>query len=152
MSSNEELLLQFKEIYEKQETIAKQINDNIYTIYSNTELHCLATVYLIGDCNGSDISRKMKMTRSAITKVMKKLISKGLINTTNKEGNRKEIIYKLTKKGIDVAKEHDLAHDKWLERDIEFLNSKPSEAVERTLLFMKEFNNHLEKIIKENEK
>jgi DNA-binding MarR family transcriptional regulator len=56
--------------------------------------------------NAVNISQKVLITKSGISKIMLRLKKKGLINAVHPENNRKEILYTLTDKGHQVALIH----------------------------------------------
>lgn len=57
------------------------------------------------------------MTRSAISKIVKKLLANGDIISYQWEDNKKEIYYKLTEKGKALFDEHFIRHSAWEKRE-----------------------------------
>ena len=57
------------------------------------------------------------MTRGAISKITKKLIKKGVIESYQKSDNKKEIYFRLTKSGKAVYEIHENLHKKFQKRD-----------------------------------
>lgn len=115
----------------------------------NSEIH---TIVAIGDMelsNVTGISQVMHMTRGAISKITKRLIENGLIESYMVEGNNQKVFFKLTDKGQELYKEHEVRHNLWLERDNAFLQKYSKEELNEIQRFMLDFNNYLEDKIAE---
>ena len=65
------------------------------------------------------------------------------------EGNNQKIFFKLTDKGQELYKEHEVRHNLWLERDNAFLQKYSKEELNEIQRFMLDFNNYLENKIAE---
>ena len=99
--------------------------------------------------NVTKIAEHMGMTRGAISKMTKKLLTKGLIEKYTLESNKKEVYFKLTDLGKTLFEEHAKRHRRWEKRDMEFLSHYSTEDVKTVYRFMKEFNHYLEGQIEE---
>lgn len=91
MSYSELLLAQFTELCEKHDALNKLNSREILHNYGHSEIHC---IHLIGKCeqpNVTKISSKLAMTKSAISRIVKKLLDNGDIESYQLECNKKEI-------------------------------------------------------------
>lgn len=70
------------------------------------EVHCIDLIEKIQDPNVTKLSKVFRMTRGAISKLTKRLIKAGSIETYQKPGNKKEIYLK-----------HENLHQNRIDRD-----------------------------------
>ncbi len=78
----------------------------------------------------------------------KKQISQGLVESYSLEGNKKEIYFRLTKKGEELFNEHKQRHKMWEKRDSEFFNKYSEDKLSEICTFFEEFNGYLGEQIK----
>lgn len=140
---NTELLAIFVAIYEKQDTLSKLTSKEIIHEYGYSEIHCIDYIGTIDTPNVTKIAKTMNMTRGAISKITKKLLEKGDIETFSKENNKKEIYFKLTSKGQKLFLEHQKRHQAWLARDQQFLNQYSTEMIAFIQEFLSAFDQYL---------
>ncbi|SNS14951.1 DNA-binding transcriptional regulator, MarR family [Humidesulfovibrio mexicanus] len=74
------------------------------------EVHCVAWIVELEHANVTRLAKQMAMTRGAISKIAKRLLSKRLIESYRLPGNNKEIYYRLTETGSRLAEEHAHRH------------------------------------------
>ncbi len=144
---NNIIMNKFKEIYEKEEVLGKLAFKGEYENYGVSEIHCIDLIGKIKDPNVTKISQSMNMTRGAISKISKKLLSANLIEKYKKPDNDKEIYFELTELGEKLYKHHEIKHKKWEERNDIFFNNISKEEQEIVANFLIKFNNYLDKII-----
>lgn len=88
------------------------------------------------------------MTRGAISKLTKKLIKKGVIESYRKPDNQKEIYFRLTAQGKEIYKIHEQLHKEFQERDKAVFEQVTEEEFERILDFLGKYCRHLDAEIK----
>jgi DNA-binding MarR family transcriptional regulator len=88
------------------------------------------------------------MTRGAISKMTKKLIKKGVIESYQKPDNKKEIYFRLTEQGQVIYKIHEKLHKEFQERDKAVFDQITEEQFDSMLSFVEKYNNHLDAEIK----
>lgn len=145
----QEMLRQFTQLYNNQDILSNLINSGLNSRYSNSELHCIEVIGKLEHPNGVKLATLLSMTRGAVTKLAKRLLQDGLIESYTRSDNKKEIYYRLTSTGEVLFKEHEVAHAKWEERDIAFLTSVPIKEQQVVLEFLQKFNNYLQAKIQE---
>ena len=69
--------------------------------YNPSEIYCIAYVGNDEDSNVTKLAESFNMTRGAISKLSKKLIEKGLIESCQKPDNKK-VYFKLTERGKNL--------------------------------------------------
>ena len=84
------------------------------------------------------------MTKGAISKLTKKLMKKGLIESRQKPDNRKEIFFYLTEKGQEIFSIHERLHAGFQERDHTVFEQMSQSEIESVLRFAQTYNEHLE--------
>lgn len=88
------------------------------------------------------------MTRGAISKLTKKLIQKGLIESYQKSDNKKEIYFRLTEQGKVIYKIHEDLHKEFQERDKAVFEQVTEEQFDSMLSFVEKYSRHLDAEIK----
>lgn len=143
------LLEEFERLYQLQEMIADISNKDLYGDLGTTETHCINYIGENKEANGVELSTGLALTRSAISKITKRLIKKGYIFSFKKEDNLKEVFYSLTPNGEDIFSKHIEAHKNWIIRDKIFLETIKKSEKEIVLNVLKNFNKY---ILREMEK
>lgn len=145
---NIQLLNQFKEYLEKQDMLNKLTESQKLNEFGYSEIHTISAIEDLEDPNVTAIAKELNMTRGAISKITKKLISKGLIEAYELPENKQKVFFKLTETGKALYWEHDKRHNEWENRDLQFLNQFPIEQLEKIYLFMTSYNTYLASKIK----
>ena len=135
-------------IFEQQEALVKLESRETLHGYGFSETHCIDLVGNLENPNTTMIAEQLEMTRGAISKVMKRLIEKGLVESYRLEGNRKEIYFRLTQNGWEIYEAHRERHQTWLKRDYEFLNSLEPELFQTAVEFVTRYDAFLHDKIK----
>ena len=138
------LLKEIASMLQRQELLTKLTENVCLEEYSYSETHCIDYIGKGELPNVTKIAEHMQMTRGAISKMTKKLLSKGLIDKYTLESNKKEVYFRLTESGTELYKEHEKRHKLWEQRDSKFLERYSSEEIEIITKFMREFNSYLE--------
>ncbi len=84
--------------------------------YKSSEVHCIDYIGRNADSNVTKLAESFYMTRGAISKLTKKLIKKGVIQSYQKPDNKKEIYFRLTEPGKAIYKIHEELHKEFRER------------------------------------
>ncbi|EGT3616060.1 MarR family transcriptional regulator [Clostridium perfringens] len=144
-----DLLKQFAEFLEKQDMLSKLTESEKLHNYGYSEIHVVAAIGDLESPNVTEIARTLKMTKSAVSKITKKLISSNVIEAYTIPDNKQKIFFKLSDIGKFLYEEHDKRHKLWLERDNQFLNQFSKKQLNEISEFMELYNNYLEKQIEE---
>ncbi|GJM80477.1 hypothetical protein HMSSN139_29730 [Paenibacillus sp. HMSSN-139] len=94
------------------------------------------------------LAESLYMTRGAITKLTRKLIEKGLIESYQKPDNKKEIYFRLTGKGQEIYEIHEELHKELQERDKAVFDQVTEEQYDQMMRFMEQYSRHLDAEIK----
>lgn len=124
-------------------------NEELFREYSNSEVH---TIEIIGQgpgANGVMIANKLNMTRGAISKIIGRLMDKGLVESYQLESNKKEIYYKLSSKGNLIYRDHEIAHKDWENRELNFFKSLRDSEKEIMNGILKHYESYLKGLIEE---
>lgn len=146
-----DLLSLFKEYGDKQEILSKLREDQSLRGYNNSELHIIAAIGDLEQPNVTSLAEHMGMTRGGICKNIKKLAEAGLISSYQRDGNVKNIYYRLTEMGKIVYEKHAEAHQAWLARDMAFMESFSDKQLNQVTDFMKRYIKHIDQRIEESE-
>lgn len=117
MLMDEILSTTFNKVSERHNLIKKIAEKKFLTEHTFIEVHCIDLIEKTEDANVTKLSKAFKMTRGAISKIIKKLIEKDIIEIYRRPENKKEIYYKLTKNGMSIYMEHEEMHKSRIERD-----------------------------------
>ena len=146
-----DLLSLFKEYGDKQEMLSKLREDPSLRGYNNSELHIIAAIGDLKQPNVTSLAEYMSMTRGGICKNIKKLTKAGLISSYQRDGNAKNIYYRLTDTGKVIYEKHAEAHEAWIARDMAFLNGFSDEQLQQVADFMNQYIKHIDQWIEESE-
>lgn len=134
----------FKEYLEKQDILTKLIEENNSYDYGYSEIHTVSAIKDLEEANVTNISKCLKITKGAVSKITKRLISKDLIESYRIADNKQKIFFKLTDKGNVIYEKHRKDHDLWLKRDGEFFKQFSKKEIDIICDFMVKYNQHLD--------
>ena len=141
---NTELMNLFVRYMEKQEILSKLTEDEKLHGYNYSEIHTIAAIGDLQEPNVTNIAKRMHVTRGAISKITKRLLSQNLIEAYQQSGNKQKIFFRLTEAGQYLYDEHEKRHNLWLKRDDAFIKQFDNDTLKLVEAFMTEFNNYLE--------
>lgn len=141
---NTELMNLFVKYMEKQEILSKLTEDEKLHGYNYSEIHTISAIGDLDEPNVTNIANHMNVTRGAISKITKKLLTQNLIETYQQDGNKQKIFFRLTESGQFLYKEHEKRHNLWLKRDNAFIEQFDKKDVKQVEKFMRAFNDYLE--------
>lgn len=106
-------------------------------------------IALIPYANVTKLAAASYMTRGAISKLTKKLMNKGLIESYQQTDNKKEIYFRLTNKGQQVNQIHQELHHTFLERDQIVFENMTDDEFDTVFRFIGRYRYHLKNITRE---
>lgn len=115
--------------------------DGLLNEYSLAQVHCIDCIGTIDHSNVTKISEKMGLTRAGISKVCKKLLGKGLIESYQDPNNKKEIYFRLTEVGQSIYDKHKKIHSETRREYISFLEHYSDSEQAAILRFLTDVNN-----------
>jgi DNA-binding MarR family transcriptional regulator len=147
MNKEEQLIVGFRELYNKIVFINKKMEDS-FKGYKSSEIHCIEYIGRNVDSNVTKLAESFYVTRGAISKITKKLIKKGVIESYQKPDNKKEIYFRLTEQGKAISKVHEKWHKEFQERDKAVFEQVTEEQFDSMLSFIEKYSRHLDAEIK----
>ncbi len=144
MNKEEQVILGFREIYNKLVWLNKFKMEDSLKDYKSSEVHCIEYIEKNIDSNVARLAESFYMTTGAISKLTKKLIKKGVIESYQKPDNKKEIYFRLTTQGKKVYKIHEELHKEFQERDKPVFEQASEEQLDSMLRFMEKYIRHLD--------
>lgn len=148
MNEQEQLIMNVRDLFNKMAWINKSKMEVSLKGYKPSEVHCIDSIGKNVDANVTKLAVSLYMTRGAISKLTKKLINKGLIETYQKSNNKKEIYFRLTEQGEVIYKIHEELHKEFQERDKVVFEQITEEQLESLLSFVEKYSKHLDEVIK----
>ncbi|EOS40310.1 hypothetical protein C808_01281 [Lachnospiraceae bacterium M18-1] len=112
--------------------------------YKPSEIHCIEYIGNNAESNVTKLADVFYMTRGAISKLSKKLLDKGLIESYQKSNNKKEVYFRLTEKGQEIFDIHEDLHKGFEKRDMSVFEQISKDEFETIIHFAAEYNKHLE--------
>ena len=140
--------MDFRDLFNKMAWLNKLKMEDSLKGYKPSEVHCIEYIGRNLDSNVTKLAESFYMTRSAISKITKKLIEKGFIESYQKPDNKKEIYFKLTEQGKVIHKIHEELHKEFQERDKVIFDQVTEEQFDSMLSFVEKYSNHLDEEIK----
>jgi len=148
MNKEEKIIVGFRDLYNKIVWLNKDKMEDSLKGYNSSEVHCIEYIEKNVDSNVTKLAESFYMTRGAISRITKKLIKKGLIESYQKSDNKKEIYFRLTEKGKVIYKIHEDLHKEFEERDKVVFDQVTEEEFDSILSFVEKYSRHLDTEIK----
>ncbi|OPX42315.1 MarR family protein [Ruminiclostridium hungatei] len=148
MNKEEQVLAGFRDLYNKLVWLNKFKMEDKLKDFKSSEVHCMEYIGRDPDCNVTKLAESFYMTRGAISKMTRKLIAKGVIESYQKPDNKKEIYFRLTEQGQKIYKIHDELHKEFQERDKAVFEQVTQEQFDSMLGFVEKYKRHLDTEIK----
>lgn len=144
MNKEEQIEISFRELLNKKYLLEKFRMESSLKDYKHSEVHCITYIGRNADSNVTKLAESFYMTRGAISKLTKKLIKKGLIESYQKPDNKKEIYFELTEQGKAIYKIHDDLHKEFQKRDKAVFEQITDKQFDSILSFVEKYNHHLD--------
>lgn len=148
MNKEEKVIVGFRDLYNKIVWLNKDKMEESLKGYNSSEVHCIEYIEKNVDSNVTKLAESFYMTRGAISRITKKLIKKGLIESYQKSDNKKEIYFRLTEQGKVIYKIHEDLHKEFEERDKVVFDQVTEEEFDSILSFVEKYSRHLDTEIK----
>ena len=144
MSKEEQVIMSFRELLNKMSALNKVKMKDSFKDYKSSEVHCIEYIGENVDSNVTKLAESFYVTRGAISKLTKKLIKKGIIESYQKPDNKKEILFRLTPQGKVIYKVHEELHKEFQERDKAVFKQITEEQFDSMLSFVEKYSRHLD--------
>lgn len=148
MNKEDQVIMRFRDLFNKMVWLNKSKMEVSLKGYTSTEVHCIEYIGRNEDSNVTKLAESFYMTSGAISKLTKKLIQKGLIESYRKQENKKEIYFRLTELGKEIDKVHEELHKEFRERDKAVFEQVTEKQFDSMLKFVEKYSSHLDAEIK----
>lgn len=148
MDKEEQVLMGLRNLVNKMAWINKPKMEKRLEGYKSSEVHCIEYLGKNADSNVTRLAESFYMTTGAISKLTKKLIKKGVIESYKKPDNKKEIYFRLTKEGQKIFNVHEELHKEFQERDKSVFDKMSKEQYDSMISFMDSYSSHLDEEMK----
>ncbi|WP_312430674.1 MarR family transcriptional regulator [Lacrimispora sp.] len=148
MKKEEQVIAGFWDLFSKKIWLDGYRMKESFKDYKPSEIHCIEYIGKSEDSNVTKLAETFYMTRSGISKITKKLIEKGLIDSYQRPDNKKEIYFKLTEQGKAIYKVHEELHKEFQERDKAVFDHVTEKQLDSMIGFAEKYNKHLDAEIK----
>ena len=148
MNKEEQVIMGVRDLFNKMVWLNKFKMEESLKEYKSSEVHCIEYIGRNVDTNVTKLAEYFYMTRGAMSKLTKKLMKKGVIESYQKPDNKKEIYFRLTEQGKEVYKTHEKLHKEFQERDKAIFEQVSEEQFDSMLNFIEKYRSHLDGEIK----
>ncbi|MDA2437596.1 MarR family transcriptional regulator [Bacillus cereus] len=148
MNKEEQVMNGFRELYNKLVWLNKDKMEEGLKGFKSSEVHCIEYIENNADSNVTQLAEAFYVTRGAISRMTKKLIQKGLVESYQKSENKKEIYFRLTEQGKEIYKIHENLHKELQERDKAVFEQVTEEEFNSIISFVEKYSRHLDAEIK----
>ncbi|MFY0137330.1 MarR family transcriptional regulator [Bacillus cereus] len=148
MNKEEQVMNAFRELYNKLVWLNKDKMEEGLKGFKSSEVHCIEYIENNADSNVTQLAEAFYVTRGAISRMTKKLIQKGLVESYQKSENKKEIYFRLTEQGKEIYKIHENLHKEFQERDKAVFEQVTEEEFNSIISFVEKYSRHLDAEIK----
>ncbi len=150
-----EILEQINIFFENRKIIEKLYKDiagGILDEYNINEMHCIHFIGELEKPNVTKLAHSLKISKAAVSRIIKKLLKKEAIQTYSSDENKKEIYYRLTSLGEQIFAAHNKIHNRWCNDELNYLKSFTKDQLLSVLDFLKKYNKIIETGIKPRKK
>ncbi|MDL5610548.1 MarR family transcriptional regulator [Bacillus halotolerans] len=109
-----------------------------------TSIHVIDCIGQHEPINNTGIAKKMNLSKANVTKISTKLIKEEFINRYQLSDNKKEVYFKLTRKGRQIFDLHEKLHKKKELAFYQFLDSFSQDEQNAILKFLEQLTSRLE--------
>ena len=148
MNKEEQVIVGVRDLFNKMAWLNKVKMEDSLKGYNSSEVHYIEYIGRNVESNVTKVAESFYMTRGAISKMTKKLIKKGIIESYQKPDNKKEIYFKLTEQGQAIYKVHEELHKEFQARDKAVFEQITEEQFDSMLSFVEKYSRHLDTEIK----
>ncbi|MDA1679909.1 MarR family transcriptional regulator [Bacillus cereus group sp. TH152-1LC] len=148
MNKEEQVMNGFRELYNKMVWLNKDKMEEGLKGFKSSEVHCIEYIENNVDSNVTQLAEAFYVTRGAISRMTKKLINKGLIESYQKSENKKEIYFRLTEQGKEIYKIHEELHNEFQQRDKAVFEQVTEAEFDSIINFVEKYSRHLDAEIK----
>jgi DNA-binding MarR family transcriptional regulator len=148
MNKQEQVMIGLRDLVNKMCWLNKIKMEDSLKGYKSSEVHYIEHIGKNEESNVTKLAESFYMTRGAISKLSRKLIKKGVIESYQKPDNKKEIYFRLTEQGEAIYKLHEELHKEFQERDKAVFEQVTEEQLDSMLSFVGTYNRHLDTEIK----
>ena len=93
------------------------------------------------------LAKALGLTKGAISKTIRKLMDKHLVESYMLDGNRQKIYYRVTPDGKEIKEKHDMRDNSWRQVNQEFLSRLSEKELRNAAHYLRQYNEFLEQII-----
>jgi len=144
VNKEEQVMMSFRELFNKMSWLNRLKMKESLKGYQPSEVHCIEYIGRNADSNVAKLAESFFMTTGAMSKMTKKLIERGVIESYQKPENKKEIYYKLTDLGKAIYNIHEELHQEFQERDKSVFEQVTDEQFGTMLSFIEKYSKHLD--------
>jgi DNA-binding MarR family transcriptional regulator len=144
MNKEEQVIMGFRDLFNKIASLNKPKMKDSFKGYKSSEVHYIEYIGRNLDSNVTKLAEYFYVTRGAISKLAKKLMKKGIIESYQKPDNKKEIYFRLTEEGKAINKVHEELHKEFQDRDKIVFEQVTEEEFDIMLSFVEKYNKHLD--------
>ncbi len=144
MNKEEQVMMSFRELFNKMSWLNRLKMKERLKGYQPSEVHCIEYIGRNADSNVAKLAESFFMTTGAMSKMTKKLIERGVIESYQKPENKKEVYYRLTDQGKAIYNIHEKLHQEFQERDKSVFEQVTDEQFGSMLGFIEKYSKHLD--------
>jgi len=148
MTKEEQVIMIFRDLLSNMDMLNNFTMKDSLKSYKAFEAHCIEYIGKSADCNVTKLAESFHVTRGAISRMAKKLIKKGILESYQKPDNKKEIYFRLTEQGKEINKIHEEMHKEFHKRDKVIFEQMTNEQFDSMISFAEKYNRHLHAEIK----
>ena len=144
MNKEEQVIMGFRELINKMDKLNNNTMKDSLKSCTASEIHCIEYIGKNVDANMVKLAEAFYMTRGAMSKMTKKLIKKGIVESYQKPNNKKLVYFKLTEQGKEIYNIHEEMHRAYQKRDKAVFDQVTEEQLDIMLGFANKYGQHLD--------
>lgn len=144
MNRQELLIAGFRDVLDKISWLNGQKMKTAFKGFNSSEIHSIEYIGKNPDSNVTRLAEAFYQTRGGISKITKKLMQKGIIESYRKPDNKKEVYFRLTPQGESIYQIHAKLHAEFNTRDKAVFEQMTEEESAIILDFLRNYSRHLD--------
>ncbi len=141
----QEIIEGFSQIWSKLQALTAAEEKAFRYDVSPSEVHCVVMIDQLEFPNVTTLAKALRMTPGGVSKLTARLLRMKVIERYQREGNRKEVLFRLTPVGEEIKRQHEEMHRRRIERDRAVYEALTETEKESLLRYVRLYNEHLDR-------
>ena len=99
--------------------------------------------------NVTSLAKALHLTKGAVSKTIRKLMNKQLVESYMMDGNRQKVYYCVTSAGREIYENHEMRDNRWKQINHDFLSGLSEKEMRNAVRYLRQYNDFLKQMIEQ---